>query len=129
MDELKNIGVSRLGLRRFDMRYLSDVVEATEHIMGVVYGYADLETVALIATDYRIIFFNKKPLYISHDDISYDAVSGVSYSHAGIGTTITLHTRIKDFSIHTFNRKTAGKFVHFVEFHCIALNNAGRNND
>lgn len=120
-NELKEIGISRLGLNRFDMRYLPQIVQISEHTMGVAYGYNEGQSVSLVATDQRIIALNKKPLYTFHDDITYDSVSGISFSHAGLGSTITLHTRIKDFTVHTFNRKAAGRFVHFVEFHRLAL--------
>lgn len=119
MDELREVGASRYGLNRFDVRHLPLVIRPTEHIRGIVYGYDKGESMLLVATDHRIVVLRKKPLYVSQDDIAYYVVSGVSFSHAGLGSTVTLHTRLDDFTVHTFNRKAAGRFVHFIEFYCM----------
>lgn len=125
VDELRNAGVSKFGLTRFDIHYLPAVIHPTEHVQGVVYGYNNGESLIIVATDQRVIALEKKPFYINQDDISYDVVSGVSFSHAGLGSTITLHTRIKDYKVHTLNRKAAGRFIHFIEFHCMRLKYGG----
>jgi Bacterial PH domain len=126
LEELRNLGVSKGSLSTMESRYLPTIIHPDEHIGGVVYGDGEEGFVMLVATDRRIIFLDKKPFFINEDEINYGVVSGVKYSHAGFGTTITLHTRIKDYKIMTFNKKCAEGFVKYIEHH-IELRSLERN--
>lgn len=117
--ELRKAGVTPWGLLLSESRYLPQVIHPDEHIGGVVYGRHEAGTVMLIATDRRVIFLDKKPLFINEDDLTYDVVSGVSFGHAGIGSTVALHTRIKDYTIRTLNSRAAERFVQFIELRCL----------
>jgi len=114
--ELQAVGATKFGLWKFASRYLPHVIHPQEHISGCVYGRNDQDgSVMLVATDRRVIYLDKKPLFINEEDVSYGVVSGIKYSSAGFGSTVTLHTRIKDFTIHTLNRKAARRFVAYIE--------------
>ena len=113
--ELKNAGVSRYGLWKMESRYLPKIIHPTEHIGGVAYGPSDNGSAMLVATDRRVIFLDRKPLFINEEEITYDVVAGVSYSRAGPGSTVVLHTRIRDYQIKTLNAEAAQRFVHFIE--------------
>ena len=115
MDELKLAGVSRMGLTWPESRHLHSIIHLNEHIKGAVYGQNDDGSIMLVATDRRIIYIDKKPFFTTEDEVTYDVVSGVSYSHALFNATVTLHTRIKDFVVRTYNLKCADRFVHFIE--------------
>ncbi len=114
--ELRQCGVSHYGLWKLAGRYLPHVIHPYEHIGGVVYGRNNQDgAVMLLATDRRIIFLNKKPLYVNEDEVSYRMVSGIKFSQAGLGCSVKLHTRIKDFTVHTMNRKAAKSFIEYIE--------------
>jgi hypothetical protein len=117
--ELKNLGASFYGIRRFGSRYLPNIIQYDEKIGGIVYGYNEVGSVMLLATDRRVIFLDKKPFYFNQDEVSYDVVSGVSFAHAGFGSTVILHTRVKDYVIKTLNQKCAIGFMKFVENKCL----------
>ena len=127
--ELRDAGVSRYGFARFDIRHLPTIISPDEHISAVVYGLSEGNSMLLAATDRRIIYLNKKPLFIDQDDITYDVVGGISFGHAGLGTTVTLHTRIRDYKVRTFNRKAAQNFVQFIELHCLKPLSRGQYRD
>ncbi len=113
--ELRALGVSTYGMLKMESRYLPHIIHPNEHIGGVLYGRTDNGSAMLIATDRRVIFLDKKPLFINEDEITYDVVSGINFSHAGFGTTVTLHTRIKDYKVMTLNKQCANGFVHYIE--------------
>lgn len=117
--ELKQLGLSGFGQFSTESRYLPRIIHPDENIGGVLYGKHKDGLAMLVATDRRVIFLDKKPLFIQEDDITFYVVSGVTYTHAGFGSTVTLHTRIKDYTIRTLNRKTAEKFVTFIEERCL----------
>lgn len=113
--ELKGLGVSKFALGRMESRYLPQIIHADEHLGGVVYGHHEDGYAMLVATDKRVIFLDRKPFYVNEDEISYDIVSGINFSHAGVGSTVTLHTRIREYAFRTFNRKCAQQFVRYIE--------------
>ncbi len=117
--ELRDLGVSKVALKRMESRYLPNIIHSDEHLGGVVYGHHEDGYAMLVATDRRIIFLDKKPLFVNEDEITYNVVSGISYGHAGFGTTVKLHTRIKDYTIRTYNKKCAESFVEYIESRCL----------
>ena len=112
--EMVDCGVSKSSLWRMNSRYLPKLIHDDEHIGGVAYGHSKDGSVMLVATNRRILFLNKRPLTTNEDEISYDVVAGVSFGHVGLESSITLHTRIKDYSLKTFNENSAQKFVDYV---------------
>ncbi len=113
--ELRKLGVSEFAMYRMESRYLPTIIHDKEHLRGVVYGHCKVGFAMLVATDRRVIFFDKKPLFVNKDELTYDVVSGVSFSAAGLGSTVTLHTRVNDYTLRTFNRKCASTFVAYIE--------------
>lgn len=118
-EELKIAGVSRYGLWKMESRYLPKIIHPTEHIGGVAYGLSDNGSAMLIATDRRVIFLDRKPLFVNEEEITYNVVAGVSYSHAGPSATVVLHTRIRDYHIQSLNINAVQRFVHFIELRCL----------
>ena len=113
--ELRALGMSRYGLRKMESRYLPHIIRADEHIQGVVYGLCEGNSVLIVATDNRVVFLDRKPLFVNEDEITYDIIGGIKYSQAGLGVTVTLHTRVKDFVIKTMNERSAQRFVSYIE--------------
>lgn len=124
--ELKQLGVSWFGMSTMESAYLPTIIHPDEHIGGVVYGRHPDGFAMMVATDRRILFIDRKPLFENEDEITYDVVSGVSYGHAGLGSTVTLHTRIKDYPIRSYNRKCAHGFVEYIEERCLEHSNSRR---
>jgi hypothetical protein len=118
--ELEDIGVSKLGMVSMEAHYLPQVIDIDEHLGGVVYGLYSEGFAALIATDKKIIFLDKKPFFVNKDEITYGVVSGVSIEHAGVGSTVTLHTRIKDYKIRAYNQRSLQTFVSYIESHSLS---------
>ena len=115
MKELKDLGLSKFSLTRSESRYLPSIIHPDEHLGGAIYGHHKDGFAMLVATDRRIIFLDKKPLFINEDEVNYYVVSGVKLSRAGFGCTVTLHTRVKDYELQTLNYKSANIFVEYIE--------------
>lgn len=112
--ELANLGVGPWALWHSEVRRLPALLDPDEHIGGVVYGYHGIDFVLLVATDRRIIYLDSKPLFTNEDEISYDVISGISYDHL-LYTTVTLHTRIRDYQVAAFNTACAQGFRRYIE--------------
>jgi hypothetical protein len=107
-----------------ETHYLPYIIHPEERIKGSVYGrYKDRNgTVgrgALIATDQRVIFLDKKPLYVHYDELTFNIVGWVTYTRVSLMGYVTLHTRLGDFKLRTFNHKNAANFVNYIEEKCL----------
>ena len=126
IQDLRNLGATPRATLSLAGRYLPSIIHPHEQLRGVVYGRCKGIFSMLVATDRRILFLEKKPLFTDEDEISYYMVGGVSYSKAGIGATVTLHTRIKDFVIKTLNEHCVDGFVRYIEARCLEQQNGGQ---
>lgn len=113
--ELRAVGMSWYGLRMTESRYLPRIIHQNESIKGVAYGWQPGGIVMLVATDHRIIFLDKKPFFLRDDEVSYDNVRGISYYHAGLASTIVLHTQVQDYIVRTFNKTSLQTLIDYIE--------------
>ncbi|MBI1857195.1 pyridoxamine 5'-phosphate oxidase family protein [Candidatus Saccharibacteria bacterium] len=113
--ELAEAGVTGYGLVKSESRYLPQIIHENEHIGGAVYGQFGSGSAMLIATDHRIIFLDRKPMFTTNDELTYDVVSGVKLNQGGLFTAVTLHTRVADYALRYVNLKCARRFVKYIE--------------
>ena len=124
--QLEDIGVGYWGMTSPEAHYLPHVIHRDEQIEGAVYGRSRAGNILLVATDRRIVYLDRKPLFTNEEEITYDVVGGVSHSHSGIGATLTLSTRVKNYHIKTYNERCASGFVAAIERRCVEhLNHIG----
>ena len=117
--ELKEHGALPYDMILPETYYLPTVIHHDEHIMGSVYGRYEKGGArgrgALVATDQRVIFLDKKPLYVHYDELTYMIIGHVTYTRTAIVGYVTIHTRLGDFQLRTFNHKNAYNFVKYIE--------------
>ncbi len=118
-EDLKRLGATHIELMSSESSYLPKIIHHKEIIGGIAYGHHEVGYCMLVATNRRVIFLDKKPFFANVDDITYDVVSGVSFGTAGFGSTLTLHTRIKDIKLMTMNDNSAKIFVDYVQLRCL----------
>lgn len=112
--ELKACGATTYDIVLPETHYLHHVILPDEHIRGSVYGRYELGRGALVATDRRILFIDKKLLFSHFDEIDFTVVGGVSRTRVWFSGVVTLHTRLGDYKIRTFNQKNARNFVQYI---------------
>lgn len=117
--DLRALGADRYDLVLPETHSLPFIIHPGERIGGVVYGRYKVEgrtgRGALVVTAHRLLFIDRKPLFIRCDEISFEVLSGISYIQAGIGGTITLSTRMGNIGIRTFNLNCARTFIKAIE--------------
>lgn len=113
--ELTDAGASSYGLLKLESRYLPQIIHEDEHIEAIAYGKHNKDSSMLIATSKRVIFLDRKPGITNHDEVSYDMVSGVARDSAGLYSTVTLHTRVRDYSLSFVRQEPALRFVKYIE--------------
>lgn len=117
--ELQDKGAVGYDLKLPEVQYLPGILRENEHIQGSVFGKYDQGRGVLVATDQRVLFIDKKPLFLHVDEVTYALVGGVTFTKAIFNGYVTLHTRIGDYKLRTFNFKNAANFVDFIEAKCV----------
>jgi nitroimidazol reductase NimA-like FMN-containing flavoprotein (pyridoxamine 5'-phosphate oxidase superfamily) len=114
--QLVESGVSRYALWRAEARALPASIHKDEQIMAAVYGRTSDGSAMLIATDRRILYFDKKPFITISDEISYEVVSGVGLTQEnGIRAGITVFTRMGNYTIKMANPRSVNRFKKYLE--------------
>lgn len=113
--ELIKAGVTAYGLLKMESRYLPKIIHENETIEAVAYGRFREGSAMLIATSLRIIFLDRKPFFTTMDELTYEMVAGVAVNNQALFSSVTLHTRVKDFTLNFVNPKVANKFSNFIE--------------
>ncbi len=118
-DELKAAGMSSHGLRKNEARNLAALLHPDEHVKGVAYGRYTNGSAMLVATDRRILFFDKKPMFQTLDELTYDIVSGIKLTEQFLFSSLILFTRIGNYSLRFINVKSAHVFKKYLENHLL----------
>lgn len=80
-----------------------------------MYGRANGGSAMVVATDKRVLYLDRKPLFKKVDELTYEVVSGVSHNLQGQFAGVVLHTRLGDYTLRFVNKIMASRFVKFIE--------------
>lgn len=90
--QLKDIGADFRYWGRSEARELEHVLVPGEKIVYCLNGRYEGGFAMLCVTDQRIILIDKKPFYLTLEDIRYDMVAEVDFSQRLLDATITVCT-------------------------------------
>lgn len=122
--DLRMLGAVSYDLHLPETRTLPLVIQPNEQLTGIVYGRYVFHRIAgditisrgaLVSTNDRVLLINKKPFYVTCEEIKYDAVSGVTYSRVGPVGHVVLHNKLGDIDLRTFNQHCAQNFTRAIE--------------
>lgn len=89
---------------RPEVRELPRILFEGEIIRHMLVGRYEGGWATLCATDRRILLVDKKPFYLTLEDIRYDMVSEVQYDHRLLDATVRLGTVHKTISFLSYSR-------------------------
>jgi hypothetical protein len=91
-DQLKTVGCNFKFFGRPEIRELRNILVQGEVIAQAVLGRYDNGTALLVVTNYRILLIDKKPMFLTLEDIRFDMVSEIDYSAQLLEGTIRIQT-------------------------------------
>ena len=113
--QIKNLGGSLPFWYNPDIRELPKIMREGEMIQLMVFGRYEGGTAILCATNYRILLVDKKPMFLTVEDIRYDMVAEVDYAHYFFGATMHLRSFSKDFKFKSFRQIELRKFTSHIQ--------------
>lgn len=90
--QLDTIGAGIKWWGRAEVRELRHILVPGESIMYCINGRYEGGFAMICITDQRVLLIDKKPLYLTLEDIRYDMVSEVDFSQRLIDATLSIHT-------------------------------------
>lgn len=100
--QLKAIGVEVRFWGRAEIKELEHILVPSETIMYLLNGRYEGGFATLCITDQRVVLVDKKPMYLTLEDIRYDMVSEVDFSQRLIDATINICTVNKALKFTSF---------------------------
>ncbi len=118
--QLKELGFNRYGWGRTEVGELANIILPGEEIFECVNGMYEGGFALLVATDVRLLLVDKKPLnYLTVEDLRYDVINEIDYSHRLIGAHIVISSGEKFLRFTSLNQQRLRKLINHVQ-HCMA---------
>lgn len=119
-DQLRAISFSLNGWGRTEVGELPSIILPEEVIYECVNGIYEGGFALLVATDVRVLLVDKKPLnYLTVEDLRFDMINELDYSHRIIGAHISIATGAKNLRFTSLNQRRLRKLINHVQ-HCMA---------
>lgn len=120
-EQLKRIGCNFQFWGRSELKELAHVLfpgEIVEHCVNGTYegGFA-----LLAATDQRVLLIDKKPMYLTLEDVRFDMIAEVDYNHRLINATIFIRTPNKSLRFSAYNHARLRKLFQFVQMRVMEI--------
>lgn len=118
-DQLKAIGANFRFLGHPEVRELSNILMPGEVISQAMNGFYENGFAFLCVTNHRLLLVDKKPLFLTLEDIRFDMISEVDFNHQMINATLRVHTPNKSLKFTTWSHGRLRQLSHIVQEHVI----------
>lgn len=113
--QLEQINASFKFWGRAEMLELQHVLVPGERIQVCINGRYEGGFAMLCATDQRLLLIDKKPMYLTMEDVRYDMVAEVDFSHRLIDATIKVCTPNKNLVFTTWRKPELRKMTSYLQ--------------
>lgn len=115
-DQLKKIGFNHTGWGRTEAHELHKILLPDEEIYELANGFYEGGFAMLISTDIRVLLVDKKPMnYLTVEDLRFDMINEMDYSHRLIGANISIATGNKTLKFTSWNQGRLRKLIGHVQ--------------
>lgn len=101
--QLRAIGANFSFWGKAEARELEHIVLPGETIMYAINGRYEFGFAMLVVTNQRVILIDKKPLYLTLEDIRFDMISELDFSQRVFDATIVIYTVNKTLRFSALN--------------------------
>ncbi|SRR6266702_3907670 len=113
--QLKQTGYNFHFLWRAERRELCNVLTPDERIQQCVNGQYEAGFALLCVTDQRILLIDRKPMYLTLEDIRFDMVTEVDYRHRLLNASIHVTTPNRTLVFVGWNHAVMRKLLNYTQ--------------
>lgn len=114
-EQLFKVGMRNRFFGRPEVKELCHVLSKNETIRHAVMGQYEGGFALIVATDHRVLLIDKKPWFLTMEDIRYDMVSEVDFCARLLDSSISIVTINKTLIFTSWHRESLRKLVKFVQ--------------
>ncbi len=114
-EQLQRIGADFKFWGRAELKELPRIMFENEVLEHVINGRYTGGFATLVATSHRVILIDKKPLYLTLEDIRYDMISDVLFNHRLLDASLNLGTFHKDITFFAYNPEKLRALTSYVQ--------------
>lgn len=119
--QLERVGMKNKFFGRPEVRELCHILSPNETIQHAVNGQYEGGFAMMLATDRRILLIDKKPWFLTMEDVRYDMVQEVDYYARLLDATVTLITFSKQLSFRSWRQKPLREMVRYIQHRVMQL--------
>jgi hypothetical protein len=114
-DQLKSIGCNYRFWGRPEIRELANILMPGEKIAQCVNGRYENGYAPLCVTDHRLLLIDKKPMFLTLEDIRFDMISEIDYSTQLLGGTVRIQTPNRRLVFTAWNQARVRILLNYVQ--------------
>lgn len=114
-DQLKKIGCNFQFWGRSEIKELANILLPGETVEHVVNGTYDGGFAMLAATNQRVLLIDKKPMYLTLEDVRFDMIAEIDYNHRLMNATVFIFTPSKSLKFTGYNQARLRNLFQFVQ--------------
>lgn len=124
--QLAKVGMRNRFFARPEVRELCHILAPNEVIKHAVNGHYEGGFALLIATNRRLLLIDKKPWFLTMEDVRYDMVSEVDYFARLLDASVRINLLNKKLNFTTWRQGRMRKMVTYIQHRVMALQNHDR---
>ena len=114
--QLKTLKFGGSPFNQAEMRELPKILHDGEKISECANGIYEGGFALLVATDQRLLLIDKKPFnYMNVEDLRFDMISEIDYSHRMVGATIIISAGNKTLRFKSYNQPRLRNLINLVQ--------------
>lgn len=114
-EQLKRIGFTNKYWSRAEVKELANVLLPGETVEHCVTGSYEGGFALLAATDQRVLLVDKKPMYLTLEDIRFDMIVEIDYNHRLLNANVFICTPNKSLRFVGYNHARLRAMFHYVQ--------------
>lgn len=114
-EQLKRIGCNYKYWGRAEIKELAHVLLPGETVEHCVNGSYEGGFALLAATDQRVLLVDKKPMYLTLEDVRFDMIVEIDYNHRLLNANVFICTPNKSLRFVAYNHARLRALFHFVQ--------------
>lgn len=108
--------ISKLNfLSRREIAELPNLLMPDEQVLGVVSGFYATGPATLCVTSKRLLLIDKKLVRLNIEDVRYDSISEVNYSHQAIMASVKFYVAGRELPFKSWYKRELRILAHFVQ--------------
>lgn len=114
-EQLKRVGCNFRFWGRPEIRELCNILVPGEVIAQCVNGRYEGGFALLVVTDHRLLLIDKKPMFLTLEDVRFDMIAEIDYSSHLIGGVVRIITPTRKLVFHAWNQQRLRVLLNYVQ--------------